>query len=42
MECEKSEQERWELKSRLHEFEVQGVEGDELARAKREFDDPTI
>ena len=36
------EQELESLKSRLHELDVQGVEGDELARARREVDDPTM
>ncbi|KAL2036534.1 hypothetical protein N7G274_010719 [Stereocaulon virgatum] len=42
IEGERLEQELEGLKSRLHELDVQGVEGDELARAKREVDDPTI
>lgn len=36
------EQELEGLKGRLHELDVQGVEGDEAARARREVDDPTM
>ena len=42
IEGERLEQMLEGLKSRLHELEVEGVEGDELAKAKREVDDPTM
>ena len=42
IEGERLEQELEGLKSRLHELDVQGVEGDEEARTKREVDDPTM
>ena len=42
IEGERLEQELEGLKSRLHELDVQGVEGDESARTKREVDDPTM
>ncbi|KAL9130524.1 MAG: hypothetical protein Q9217_001292 [Psora testacea] len=42
IEGERLEQELEGLKNRLHELDVQGVEGDEAARARREVDDPTI
>ncbi|KAK3176496.1 kinetochore-associated Ndc80 complex subunit spc24 [Lepraria neglecta] len=42
IEGERLEQELESLKSRLHELDVQGVEGDESARTKREVDDPTM
>ena len=42
IEGERLEQELESLKSRLHELDVQGVEGDESARTKREADDPTM
>lgn len=42
IEGERLEQELEGLKSRLHELDVQGVEGDEAARARREVDDPTV
>ncbi|MCJ1278373.1 kinetochore-associated Ndc80 complex subunit spc24 [Puttea exsequens] len=42
IEGERLEQEMEGLKGQLHELDVQGVEGDEMARARREVDDPTI
>lgn len=42
IEGERLEQELDGLKSRLHELDVQGVEGDDVAKAKREIDDPTM
>lgn len=42
IEGERLEQELGSLKSRMHELDVQGVEGDEAARKKREIDDPTM
>lgn len=42
IEGERLEQELEGLKSRLHNLEVEGVEGVELAKAKREVDDPTM
>lgn len=42
IEGERLEQELEGLKGRLHELNVQGVEGDETDRAKREMDDPTM
>lgn len=42
IEGERLEQELEGLKSRLHDLEVEGVEGDELVKAKREVDDPTM
>lgn len=42
IEGERLEQEGEGLKSRLHDLEVEGVEGDNMARAKREMDDPTM
>ena len=42
IEGERLEQELEGLKSRLHELDVQGLEGDEGARARREMDDPTM
>ena len=42
IEGERLEQELDGLKNRLHELDVQGVEGDEAARARREVDDPTM
>lgn len=42
IEGERLEQELESLKGRLHELDVQGVEGDEVARTKREVDDPTM
>ncbi len=42
IEGERLEQELEGLKSQLHELDVQGAEGDEVARARREVDDPTM
>ena len=42
IEGERLEQELDSLKNRLHELDIQGVEGDEAARARREVDDPTM
>ncbi|MCJ1466475.1 kinetochore-associated Ndc80 complex subunit spc24 [Pseudocyphellaria aurata] len=42
IEGERLEQELEGLKGRLHELDMQGVEGDEATKAKREIDDPTI
>lgn len=42
IEGERLEQELDSLKNRLHELDVQGVEGDDAARARREMDDPTM
>ena len=42
IEGERLEQELEGLKNRLHELDVQGVKGDDIVRAKRELDDPTM
>ena len=42
IEGERLEQELEGLKSQLHELDVQGAEGDETARARREVDDPIM
>ena len=42
IEGERLEQELEGLKARLHSLEVEGIEGDELAKTKREVDDPTM
>ena len=42
IEGERLEQELEGLKNRLHELDVQGIEGDVIARTKRETDDPTM
>lgn len=42
IEGQRLEQELEGLKSRLHELDIQGVEGDDNARARREIDDPTM
>ena len=42
IEGERLAQELEGLKSRLHDLEAEGVEGDELVKAKREVDDPTM
>ena len=42
IEGERLENELETLKNRLHDLDVQGVEGDEAARARREMDDPTM
>ena len=42
IEGERLEQDLKGLQNRLQELEIQGVEGDEVARANREIDDPTL
>lgn len=42
IEGERLDQELEGLKSRLHELDIQGVEGDEGIKARREVDDPTL
>ena len=42
IEGERLEQELEGLKGRLHELDVQGVEGDDAAKARREIDDPAM
>ncbi|KAL8952845.1 MAG: hypothetical protein Q9222_001280 [Ikaeria aurantiellina] len=42
IEGERLEQELESLRGRLHELDVQGVEGDEAAKARREAEDPTV
>lgn len=42
IEGERLENELETLKNRLHDLDVQGVEGDEAARARRDMDDPTM
>lgn len=42
IEGERLEQELDGLRSRLHELDVQGLEGDDMVRARREADDPTM
>lgn len=42
IEGERLEQELEGLKGRLQELDMQGVEGDEAMKAKREIDDPTM
>ncbi|KAG6991389.1 helicase-like transcription factor [Physcia stellaris] len=42
IESERLEQELEGLKGRLHELDIQGVEGSENAKARREQDDPTV
>lgn len=42
IEGDRLEQELKSLQHRLQELEIQGVEGDEVARANREVDDPTL
>ena len=42
IEGERLEQEHQGLKGRLQELDMQGVEGDEATRAKRELEDPTM
>lgn len=42
IEGERLEQELEGLKGKLHELDLQGVEGDEATRAKRELEDPTM
>ena len=36
------EQELEGLKSRLYDLDIQGLEGDDATRARRELDDPTL
>lgn len=42
IEGERLEQELQGLKSRLHDLDVEGVEGDESAKTRRKVDDPTM
>ena len=42
IEGERLEQELEGLKSRLQELDIQGVEGDDAMKARREIDDPTM
>ncbi len=42
IEGERLEQELEGLKGRLHDLEAEGIEGNALAKAKREGDDPTV
>lgn len=42
IEGERLEQELEILKGRLQELELQGVEGDDATKARREVDDPTM
>ena len=42
IEGERLEQELEGLKSRLNDLEVEGVEGDDWVKAKRDVDDPTM
>ena len=42
IESERLDQDLESLKGRLHELDLQGVEGTETARARREQDDPTM
>ena len=42
IEGERLEQELDGLRGRLHDLDVQGVDGDEGARTRREVDDPTM
>ena len=42
IESERLEQELEGLKGRLHDLDIQGVEGSKSARARREQDDPTL
>ena len=42
IEGERLEQELEGLKIQLHELDVQGAEGDEAARARREMDNPIM
>ena len=42
IEGERLEQELRGLRDRLQELELQGIEGDAVARANREVDDPTL
>lgn len=42
IESERLEQDLEGLKGRLQELDMQGVEGDEGTKARREIDDPTM
>ncbi len=42
IEGERLEQELEVLKGRLQELDIQGVEGDEATKLRREIDDPTM
>lgn len=42
IEGERLEQDLETLKGRLQELEIQGVEGDDVAKARRAMDDPTM
>ena len=42
IEGERLEQELESLRSRLQELDIQGLEGDEAIKARREIDDPTM
>lgn len=42
IEGERLEQELESLKGRLQALETQGIEGDEVMKAKRELEDPTM
>ena len=42
IEGERLEQELEGVRGRIHDLDVQGVDGDEAARARREMDDPTL
>lgn len=42
IESERLAQELEGLKGRLHELDIQGIEGNENAKARREQDDPTM
>ena len=42
IEGERLEQKLEGLQGRLQELEIQGLEGDEATKAKREIDDPTM
>ena len=42
IEGERLEQELDGLKSRLQQLDLQGVEGDDVMKAKREMEDPTL
>ena len=42
IEGERLEQELEGLRNQLHDLEAVGIEGDEMAKARREVDDPTM
>jgi kinetochore protein Spc24 len=42
IESERLEQDLEGLKGRLHDLDIQGIEGNENTKAKREQDDPTM